>query len=169
MNNKLLKITIIIITGILIGILSKWGDIIPGDNIIKYFGWISSGIILWLVIGTLFIILSNNKKSFNIYYLLFMISMLISYYLFSYIIVNYIYFRIIKFWIIMFICSLILGNILYNKRYTKLFLILFIITSIIFIIFDAIKINGVILQAIIPEIILVILTIFIINKKINNK
>lgn len=144
--------------------LSKWGDVIPGDNIIKYFGWISTGVVIWLSIGSYLIVNSNNRKDFNIVYSLFMISMLISYYLFSLIVVKYIYVRIIIFWIIMFIGSIILSNIIYNKRHTNLFLILYVLSSIIFLIYDAIEVNGLALQAFIPELLLSIFVLLNIIK-----
>ena len=152
--------------GIVIGIFSKWGDVIPGDNLIKYFGWISSGVIIWLVIGSFLIIKTKNRKEFSIVYSLFMISMLISYYVFSLLVVKYLVKRIVILWIIMFIGSLILGNIIYDKKNTNLFRILFILASIIFLIYDAIEINGINLIAIIPEILMVVYDLVIISKSI---
>ena len=66
----------------------------------------------------------------------------------------------------MFIGSLILGNIIYDKKNTNLFRILFILTSIIFLIYDAIEINGINLIAIIPEVLMVIYDLVIISKSI---
>lgn len=168
MKNITIKSFLALISGIVIGILSKWGDVVPVGNIISYFGLISSGIVLWLVIGTILIIKSKNKKEFNIIYSLFMISMLLSYYLFSALVVKYLVPKIIFFWTIMFIISLILGNIIYNKKSTNLFRILFLIASIIFLIFDTIEINGIDLKIIILELLLVIIGLNVISKNIKN-
>ena len=46
MKNTIIKSVLAVVFGIVIGIFSKWGDIIPGDNLIKYFGWISTGVII---------------------------------------------------------------------------------------------------------------------------
>lgn len=66
----------------------------------------------------------------------------------------------------MFIGSLILGNIIYDKKNTNLFRILFILASIILLIYDAIEINGINLIAIIPEVLMVIYDLVIISKSI---
>ena len=97
MKNITIKSFLALISGIVIGILSKWGDVVPVGNIINYFGLISSGIVLWLVIGTILIIKSKTRKEFNIIYLSFMISMLLSYYLFSALVVKYLVPKIIFF------------------------------------------------------------------------
>ncbi len=166
MKNTIIKSLLAVVFGIVIGIFSKWGDVIPGDNLIKYFGWISTGVIIWLVIGSFLIIKTKNRKEFSIVYSLFMISMLISYYVFSLLIVKYLVKRIVIFWIIIFIGSFILGNIIYGKKNTNLFRILFILASIIFLIYDAIEINGINLIAIIPELLMVVYVLIIISKSI---
>lgn len=166
MKNTIIKSLLAVVFGIVIGIFSKWGDVIPGDNLIKYFGWISTGVIIWLVIGSFLIIKTKNRKEFSIVYSLFMISMLTSYYVFSLLIVKYLVKRIVIFWIIIFIGSFILGNIIYGKKNTNLFRILFILASIIFLIYDAIEINGINLIAIIPELLMVVYVLIIISKSI---
>ena len=121
MKNTIIKSILAVILGLVIGIFSKWGDVMSGDNVISYFGLISTGLVIWLAIGTLLILKSKNRKEFSIIYSLFMISMLISYYLFSATVVKYLYTRIIIFWIVIFIVALILGNIIFSKRHTRLF------------------------------------------------
>ena len=168
MKNTIIKSILAVILGLVIGIFSKWGDVMPGDNVIIYFGLISTGLVIWLAIGTLLILKSKNRKEFSIIYSLFMISMLISYYLFSATVVKYLYNRIIIFWIVIFIVALILGNIIFSKRHTRLFRLLFVLASIIFLIYDAIEINGIQLQVVIPELLLSILVLITINKSIKN-
>ena len=138
-------------------------------NFLHYFGLISSGIVLWLVIGILLLVKSETRKEFNILYFSFMTSMLISYYLFSALIVKYIYIKIIIFWIIMLMCSIILGNIIFNKRHTKLIRNLYIIASMILIIYDAIIINGIQMEIVIIEMMLSLITLTLINKEIKKQ
>lgn len=166
MKKQIIKIIFLIIIGAVIGVLSKWGDVIAGMNFLHYFGLISSGIVLWLVIGILLLLKSETRKEFNILYFSFMTSMLISYYLFSALIVKYIYIKIIIFWIIMLMCSIILGNIIFNKRHTKLIRNLYIIASMILIIYDAIIINGIQMEIVIIEMMLSLITLTLINKEI---
>lgn len=166
MKKQIIKIIFLIIIGAVIGVLSKWGDVIAGMNFLHYFGLISSGIVLWLVIGILLLVKSETRKEFNILYFSFMTSMLISYYLFSALIVKYIYIKIIIFWIIMLMCSIILGNIIFNKRHTKLIRNLYIIASMILIIYDAIIINGIQMEIVIIEMMLSLITLTLINKEI---
>lgn len=167
MKNIIIKSVLALIAGVIIGILAKWGDVIPGMNFIYYFGLITSGVLIWLIIGTLLILKSKNRIEFNVLYSAFMIPMLISYYLFSALIVKYIYTKIIIFWLIIFICSVVLGNIIFNKKYTNIFRIIYILAAIVFIVFDAIKINGIQLQVVIPEILLSIIVLVLINKNIS--
>lgn len=169
MKKQIIKIIFLIIIGAVIGVLSKWGDVIAGMNFLHYFGLISSGIVLWLVIGILLLVKSETRKEFNILYFSFMTSMLISYYLFSTLIVKYIYIKIIIFWIIMLMCSIILGNIIFNKRHTKLIRNLYIIASMILIIYDAIIINGIQMEIVIIEMMLSLITLTLINKEIKKQ
>ena len=169
MKKQIIKIIFLIIIGAVIGVLSKWGDVIAGMNFLHYFGLISSGIVLWLVIGILLLVKSETRKEFNILYFSFMTSMLISYYLFSALIVKYIYIKIIIFWIIMLMCSIILGNIIFNKRHTKLIRNLYIIASMILIIYDAIIINGIQMEIVIIEMMLSLISLTLINKEIKKQ
>ena len=169
MKKQIIKIIFLIIIGAVIGVLSKWGDVIAGMNFLHYFGLISSGIVLWLVIGILLLVKSETRKEFNILYFSFMTSMPISYYLFSALIVKYIYIKIIIFWIIMLMCSIILGNIIFNKRHTKLIRNLYIIASMILIIYDAIIINGIQMEIVIIEMMLSLITLTLINKEIKKQ
>lgn len=169
MKKQIIKIIFLIIIGAVIGVLSKRGDVIAGMNFLHYFGLISSGIVLWLVIGILLLVKSETRKEFNILYFSFMTSMLISYYLFSALIVKYIYIKIIIFWIIMLMCSIILGNIIFNKRHTKLIRNLYIIASMILIIYDAIIINGIQMEIVIIEMMLSLITLTLINKEIKKQ
>lgn len=169
MKKQIIKIIFLIIIGAVIGVLSRWGDVIAGMNFLHYFGLISSGIVLWLVIGILLLVKSETRKEFNILYFSFMTSMLISYYLFSALIVKYIYIKIIIFWIIMLMCSIILGNIIFNKRHTKLIRNLYIIASMILIIYDAIIINGIQMEIVIIEMMLSLITLTLINKEIKKQ
>lgn len=164
MKKQIVKGILVIIVGAIIGVLSKWGDVIPGENFIHYFGLISSGLVLWLVIGILLLIKSQNRKEFNILYFAFMTSMLISYYLFSALIVKYLYIKIIIFWIALLIISILLANIIFNRRHTKLIRNLYVIISIILIIYDAMIINGIQIEVVVIEILLSLITLILIKR-----
>ena len=56
MKNIVVKSILAVAIGIVIGIFSKWGDVISGNNVISYFGLISTGLVIWLVIGSLLIL-----------------------------------------------------------------------------------------------------------------
>ena len=93
MKNKL-KILLMITFGIIIGIFSKYSDT-SGKIFFHYFGILSSGIFFWFFIATLILCLSKTRKLFNLYYLSFMGSMLVSYYLYSKYVIGYYYSKII--------------------------------------------------------------------------
>ena len=167
MKDKL-KILAMIIFGIIIGVFSKYSDT-SGKTFSHYFGILSSGIFFWFFIATLILCLSKTRKLFNLYYLSFMGSMLVSYYLYSKYVIGYYYSKIVWFWIIMLFITTIIGNIFYNMRKTKLFRCLFIIGSIVLIIYDGIKLYGFGNRTFIIEIILSIIGYIIINKESNKK
>ena len=156
MKNKL-KILLMITFGIIIGIFSH------------YFGILSSSIFFWFFITTLILCLSKTRKLFNLYYLSFMGSMLVSYYLYSKYVIGYYYSKIVWFWIIMLFITAIIGNIFYSVRKTKLFRCLFIIGAIVLIVYDSIKLYGFGKGTFIIEIILSIIGYIIINKVSNKK
>ena len=167
MKDKL-KILAMIIFGIIIGFFSKYSDT-SGKTFSHYFGILSSGIFFWFFIATLILCLSKTRKLFNTYYLSFMGSMLVSYYLYSKYVIDYYYSKIVWFWIIMLFITAIIGNIFYSVRKTKLFKCLFIIGSIVLIIYDGIKLYGFGNGTFIIEIILSIIGYIIINKESNKK
>lgn len=104
--------------GIIIGIFSKYSDT-SGKIISHYFGILSSGIFFWFFIATLILYLSKTRKLFNLYYLSFMGSMLVSYYLYSKYVIGYYYSKIVWFWIIMLFITAIIGYIIINKVSNK--------------------------------------------------
>lgn len=80
MKDKL-KILAIIIFGIMIDIFSKYSDT-SSKTFSHYFGILSSGIFFWFFVAILILCLSKTRKLFNLYYLSFMESLLVSYYLY---------------------------------------------------------------------------------------
>ena len=151
------------------GILAKYGDIAYANSIFSYFGLLTSGFAIWLVIGTAIIYISNSRKQLSVLLSSFMLPMLLAYYLFSVLFVKYFNMKIALFWCAAFAGSLIIGNIIFPKRYTKLFKALFIIASIVFIILDAIMINGVNIMLILCESALCIAAAISISRKIRRK
>lgn len=163
MIKKIIKSSIALMLGVLMGFLSKSCDV-SSITIFYYFGIMTSGVLIWLVLGTFILIKSNNRSEFNFLYLLFMVGMMVSYYLYSLFVVKYINNKVILFWIIMLLISLIIGNIFYVKRNTNLFKLMYCFGAIIFIVFDAFFINGFLFSVIIPEIILAICMFLILRK-----
>lgn len=158
-----------IAAGAVFGILAKYGDIAYANSIFSYFGLLTSGFAIWLVIGTAIIYISNSRKRLSVLLSSFMLPMLLAYYLFSVLVVKYFNIKIALFWCAAFACSLIIGNIIFPKRHTKLFEALFIIASVVFIILDAIIINGVNILLILCESALCIIATILISRKIKRK
>ena len=167
MKNIGIKSSLLFLFGIAIGVLAKWGDIIPGMNPIHFLGLISSGIVIWLAIGTLLMIESKSRVEFNVLYSVFMLAMLTSYYLFSAAFAEFLNTRVMLFWFAMFACSVVLGNVLFHKRNTKSCLVLYAMAALCFLVLDAVWINGIQLQAVIPEVLLSIGILIRINQKGN--
>ena len=137
------------------------------DESHPFFGLISSGIVIWLAIGTLLMIESKSRVEFNVLYSVFMLAMLTSYYLFSAAYAEFLNTRVMLFWFAMFACSVVLGNVLFHKRNTKSFLVLYAMAALCFLVLDAVWINGIQLQAVIPEVLLSIGILIRINQKGN--
>lgn len=161
-----MKKIIYIICGIILGIISKYGDV-SNIKILYNIGLITSGLQLYLTIYSLIIISSKSKKESVINIIIFMLPMLLSYYLFSYLYVNYLYKKIIYFWLIILIITLIITNIIYHKKEHKIFQFLYLITSIILITIDAIYINGIQIDIVITEIIISLIGLIKLKRKKN--
>ena len=158
-----------IAAGAAFGILAKYGDIAYASSIFSYFGLLTSGFAIWLVIGTAIIYISNSRKRLSVLLSSFMLPMLLAYYLFSVLVVKYFNIKIALFWCAAFACSLIIGNIIFPKRHTRLFVTLFILASAAFVTADAIMINGVNILLILCESALCIIVTILISRKIKRK
>lgn len=156
----------LILVGIILGVLSKYGDIAYANTFFECFGVLSSGILIWLVFCTLILIFTNEKGRAMLLIVSLMLPMLISYYLFSFFVVKYFSFRVMLFWMLMLVLSLLVTNYIWNIRFCNKFKWLFIIASILAIIYDAFYINGFRFLIMIPEIILAIITLFVINNSL---
>lgn len=151
------------ILGIILGILSKYGDVAYSNSIFYYFGLVSSGLMLWLFIYVFIIIRSKCKRNCLINIFILMLSMFISYYLFSYFYVHYIYKRIILFWIGILLISIFGVSFVYNIRYSKLFRFGYVILSIICIIIDALYVNGVSIFIVLIELVIMYIGMRLLN------
>jgi len=158
-----------IAAGAAFGILAKYGDIAYASSIFSYFGLLTSGFAIWLVIGTAIIYISSSRKQLSVLLSSFMLPMLLTYYLFSVFVVKYFNIKIALFWCAAFAGSLIIGNIIFPKRHTRLFVALFIIASAAFVTADAIMINGVNILLILCESALCTITTILISRKIKRK
>lgn len=158
-----------IAAGAAFGILAKYGDIAYASSIFSYFGLLTSGFAIWLVIGTAIIYISNSRKQLSVLLSSFMLPMLLAYYLFSVLVVKYFNIKIALFWCAAFACSLAIGNIIFPKRHTRLFVTLFILASAAFATADAIIINGVNILLILCESALCIAAAILISRKIKSQ
>lgn len=158
-----------IAAGAAFGILAKYGDIAYASSIFSYFGLLTSGFAIWLVIGTAIIYISNSRKRLSVLLSSFMLPMLLAYYLFSVLVAKYFNIKIALFWCAAFAGSLIIGNIIFPKRHTRLFVTLFILASAAFVTADAIIINGVNILLILCESALCIIATILISRKIKRK
>ena len=153
--------------GVILGILSKYGDIAYSNSIYSYFGLLSSGLLIWLLFCTVIICIAGDKRHAMKLITCLMLTMLIAYYIYSYFIVEYLSLRVTLFWLAMLIVSLILTNFVFDLRNKTCFKVLFIIASFLTIVYDAIYINGVNFLIIIPEIIMSLAVLWHINKSIS--
>lgn len=161
-----------IIAGAVFGILAKYGDIAYANSIFSFFGLLTSGFAIWLVIGTAIIYISSissSRKQLSVLLSSFMLPMLLAYYIFSVLAVKYFNIKIALFWCAAFACSLAIGNIIFPKRHTRLFMALFILASAAFVTADAIMINGVNLLLILCESALCIAAAILISRKIKSQ
>lgn len=158
-----------IAAGAIFGILAKYGDIAYASSIFSYFGLLTSGFSIWLVIGTAIIYISGSRKQLSVLLSSFMLPMLLAYYLFSVLVVKYFNIKIALFWCAAFACSLAIGNIIFPKRHTRLFVTLFILASAAFVTADAIIINGVNILLILCESALCTIATILISRKIKRK
>lgn len=78
-----------IIAGAVFGILAKYGDIAYANSIFSFFGLLTSGFAIWLVIGTAIIYISSSRKQLSVLLSSFMLPMLLAYYIFSVLAVKY--------------------------------------------------------------------------------
>lgn len=155
---------VLILSGLILGIASKSGDVTNSDNIFFYFGLFSSGLLIWLVVYTALLYSAANKKQAIISILCLMIPMLISYYLYSYYIVEYFSGRVALFWVLILVFSLVITHLVWKIRHRWSFLILFIIGSVSAVLYDAFKINSFQFEVMIPEILISVLALLTIRK-----
>ena len=159
----------LILIGAILGVSSKYGDIAYANTFPSYFGLLSSGILIWLVLCTNILLFTVKKKQAMFLIVSLILPMLTSYYLFSYFVVKYLSVKVVVFWIIMLLLSLLITHYVWNIRFSKKFRTLFIIASILFVTYDAFNVNSFEFLILIPEIILAIITLLIINKSIENQ
>lgn len=160
----LLHPVFLILFGVILGIFSKYGDTAYVKTLSSYFGQLSSGVLLWLVLCTLILLFADEKKKAIISILSLMLPMLISYYLFSYFVVKYLSLKAVIFWALMLVFSLLLTGVIWKIRFSNKFRWLFIIASSLSVIYDAFYVNGFEFFVMIPEIAFAVAVLLIINR-----
>lgn len=170
MKKEIRNTIVAIIVGLLIGILSKMGDVIPQGTIVGdllwRFGLLSSSFTIWVFLCLLICNKSSSRSKSSLHVILFLIAMLCSYYLYSKFVVKYLSLKMVKFWFIMVIPSGIAAYFLYDiKNKNKIFKILVLIFTIILSLIGIMFVQGIDLFCLIAEFILVLLTSRIIFEK----
>lgn len=160
---------VLIFLGVILGVTSKYGDVADAGTLFSYFGYLSSGLVMWLVLCTTMLYLSENRKHAVQLIACFMIPMLISYYFYSYFFTKYLSVKMVVFWMIILIAALVLAYYLWNIRYKKIFRTLYVIASVFAIGYDAIEVNGFLFSIMIAEIIMALMVLLCINKVIERK
>lgn len=150
--------------GLILGVSSKYGDIAYANSFFSYFGLFSSGILMWLVLCSVILFLSETKKGAKLLILCLMVPMLISYYLFSYLMVNYFSIKVFIFWTVMLLLSLLVTHFVWDIRFTPKFRMLFIIGAVLSVIYDAFIVNSFEFLVMIPEVAVSVIMLYYINK-----
>ena len=163
MQKKFNNSIFIIILGVIFGSFSKYCDGSHYEFLYK-FGLFTSALTLWLIIFTIFIYLGNTKRHSLKITGSFMIPMFISYYGYSYYFSEYLSIKMVYFWIAMLLISMMLLNKVWNIRYTKKFKYLFVVASLLCLSYDFMFIIGAQFIIFIPQVILVLIVYFYINK-----
>jgi len=171
-KREYIRLLCIIALGIVFGVLSKAADVaVQGNilgNIFFYFGLISSGFFIWVVICTIISILSKNKIWAMVNVFFFLAAMILVYYLYSYFIVNYLVLSVIKFWIIMLVPSTILSFVVWNIKISRVLKYTVIAIGAVIMVFDMFVFQGAVIGAMVIDIILyAIFLSFILSKRFN--
>lgn len=159
----------LILLGVILGVSSKYGDMAYANTFFSYFGLLSSGILLWLVLCTLILLFADKKKKAIISIVSLMLPMLISYYLFSYFVVKYLSLKVVIFWAVMLVLSLLLTGVIWKIRFCNKFRWLFIMASLLSVTYDAFYVNGFEFLVMIPEIVFAVAVLLIINRSVKKQ
>lgn len=170
MSKRIRNSIIVVIIGIALGVLSKLGDVSTQGTLIGNigfsFGLVSSGFTIWIFMCLLISNKSSDRKNAIINVILFLLSMLISYYIYSKFIVDYLSLRIVKFWLLMLIPSAIASYLVFDiKNKNNIFKAFALIVSVVLSVYGIIFIEGIDFYSLIFEIVLLICIFIIIFKK----
>lgn len=157
-DKYMIRFIISVLLGLIMGVVSKAGDVaVQGTfygDLLWNMGLVTTGFLIWCLVGYFNAITCKNLKSALINNTLFFLSMLLSYYLYSYFVVGYLNRRIVVFWLMMIIPVLIATKLIRKYQRNKKFKALTITAVGILFLTDVIIIQGFELISLIIELIL---------------
>ncbi len=170
MKKEVKIIITVVIVGILLGMLSKGCDVISQGNIVGDlffgFGLVSSSFTIWIFSCLLISSKSQNKKYAALNVVIFLMSMLCSYYIYSKFVVGYLSLRVVFFWLLMIVPAGIAGYLVYDiKSKTKKFKFSIMGLTVFLSAIGIVFIEGLALYPLIMEMILIALIGIVIFKK----
>lgn len=158
-KNVPVKAVLSVLLGGIMGAASKAADVIATGSLFKAlfwsFGLLTSGFLIWCVIGYFIASCASSLKNALTYNSCFFLAMLTAYYLYSYFVVKYTNISVIIFWFIMTAAALLATFFIRRFRQSKFFKRLSIIVSFAFAALDVVFIQGFDLAAMIMEVFLI--------------
>lgn len=144
-KNIIMFIAVIIVGGVL-GVISKYGDVaIMGTlsrNIMSALGNLTSALFIWIAACMIIAVYSEKRMNAAINVLAFLLSMLVTYYLYSKLVVGYLAIKVVAFWGVMLIPSAILAYFIWGMRENKKLRKIVLIISAIEMVFDIFILQG---------------------------
>ncbi len=166
-KNVTIKAVLLVLLGGIMGAASKAADVISTGSLFKAlfwsFGLLTSGFLIWCVIGYFIASRASSLKNALTYNSCFFLAMLTAYYLYSYFVVKYTNIKVIFFWIIMTAAVLLATFLIRRLRTSKFFKRLSILVSTAFAALDVVFIQGFDLAAMIMEVFLLVVMLLLIK------
>lgn len=145
-KKEILIFILSVISGSFLGFLSKYGDVaIMGSlfgDIMSAFGNLTSAFFIWIAACAIIVLYSEKRIYSSLNVFAFLLSMLITYYLYSSLVVEYLSVRVTVFWAIMLLPSAILACIVWGMRQNKKLRNAVIALSTLEMVFDVFILQG---------------------------
>ncbi len=159
--SKMRSIIAVVLSGLVLGVLAKLGDVIPQGNIlfnfISGFGRVSSGFTFWVYACLLISNRAPSKQRAVLHVVLFLLSMLAAYYSYSKLAVGYLSVGTVKFWLLMVIPAGVASYAVYDIREKKVLKILVALAAVLLGLVSIVFIEGLETYALVIECVLFLL------------